>query len=405
MDNLRPVPEDDYFDDEAADFGDPVHPDDRLWRHPSEIRSVPPPGARSIPDTVDFAPVPRRRSVAAVVVASSLVGAAVAVSVIMVTGLGERVVERIVETETTVPVVASPAPTTTVDPEPSDPVPNGMQELAEAASPSLAWITVTNGESSADCAGIVITADGHLLTEARHFEEYTSITVRLHDGSTEEAELVGSDPVTDLAVLRVGRDDLVPADLGDPRALQSGGIVLILAPDGAGKVAASAAMVNAVGAPVRPSSGLPLYDMIQFDLAVPVELSGGPVLDQDGRVVGVSLWGGNGAPYGMAAPIDSARVVADDLITEGRARHAWFGIEGREEQGTPTVVAVVDDSPARAAGIEPGDELVAVDGTPVPSMAAFVTAVRAKRPGDEITVTVRRDGVEDDRVVALGQRD
>ncbi len=399
------MPEDDYFDDEAADFGDPVHPDDRLWRHPSEIGSVPPPGARSIPDTVDFAPVPRRRSVAAVVVASSLVGAAVAVSVIMITGLGERVVERIVETETTVPVVASPATTTTVDPEPSDPVPNGMQEMAEAASPSLAWITVTNGDNYTDCAGIVITHDGHLLTEARHFEEYSSITVRFHDGTTEEAELIGSDPVTDLAVVRVGRDDLVPADLGDPRELQSGGIVLVLAPDGTGKVAASAAMVNSVGAPARPTSGAPLYDMIQFDMAVPVELSGGPVLDHEGRVIGVSLWGGNGATYGMAAPIDSARVVADDLIADGRARHAWFGIEGREVEATPTVVSVAEDSPAETAGVEPGDQLVAVDGTPVPSMAAFVTAVRAQRPGDEITVTIRRDGQVEDRVVVLGQRD
>ncbi|MFP4513877.1 MAG: S1C family serine protease [Acidimicrobiales bacterium] len=401
------MPDDDSFDDEAARFGDPVHPDDRLWRHPSEIHKVPPPGARSIPDTVDFAPAPRRRTVAAAVAVSSLVGAAVAVSVIMITGVGERVVERWVEAPGPVQLAAPSTTTvssTTTTTEASPPPPT-MSELAEATSPSMAWITVVNGEDSTDCAGVVITTDGHLLTEAQPFEDYSSITVRLHDGSTEEGVLVGIDPLTDLAVIKVGRDDLAPAALGDPRDLTPGGVVLVLEPDETGKVAASAAMVNAVGTPARLESELTLYDMIRFDAPVPVELSGGPLLNGDGEVIGVTVRAGNGAPFGLATPIDAARVVATDIIEVGRARHPWLGIEGRQEQAHPVVLRVVEGSPAHDAGLLPRDVIVAVNDEPVPSMAAFVTAVRGHRPGQTITITYQRDGVEEQIAAELEVRD
>ena len=401
--NLRCVPDDDSFDDEAARFGDPVHPDDRLWRHPSEIHKVPPPGSRSIPDTVDFAPTPRRRrSVVAVVMASSLVGAAVAVSVIMITGAGERVVERWIEPE---PPVTVAAPTTTEGVTTTVPPPPTMDELAEAAAPSLAWITVVNGENSIDCAGVVITGDGHLLTEARPFEEHSSITVRFDDGTTEEGELVGIDHLTDLAVVKVDRHDLTPATIGDPRELKAGGVVLVLEPDETGGTAASAAMVNAVGTPARIEVDLTLYDMIQFDAPVPIEMSGGPLLDERGEVIGVTVRAGNGDPYGLATPIDAAHTVATDIIANGTARHPWLGIEGRQEQAQPVVSAVVDGSPADEAGLLPNDVIIAVDGEPVPSMSAFVTAVRAHRPGEAITITYRRDGIEVDGVAVLGVRE
>jgi putative serine protease PepD len=401
------VPDDDFFDDEAARFGDPVHPDDRLWRHPSELHKVPPPGARSIPDTVDFAPVPRRRSVWAAIAASSIAGATVAVSVIMITGMGQRVVERWIEPSGPVALSGpntSVAPTTTTST--TEPPPETtLSDLAESAAPSLAWITVVDGERSIDCAGIVISADGHLLTDSRPFAEYTSITVRFSDGSTETGELVGTDQLTEIAVVRVARTDLVPARMGDPRDLKVGGLVLLLGPDETGKTAASTAMVNAVGIPARLGESATLYDMIQFDAPVPIERSGGPLLNDDGEVVGVTVRAGNGAPFGLATPIDSAQFVADDLIAEGRARHPWLGIEGRQEQAQPVVLSVVEGSPADIAGLQADDVIVAVDGEAVPSMAAFVTVVRARRPGDVITITCLREGVEVDCVVVLGLRE
>jgi S1-C subfamily serine protease len=105
-------------------------------------------------------------------------------------------------------------------------------------------------------------------------------------------------------------------------------------------------MVNAVGTPARLDTETTLYDMIQFDVPVPVALSGGPLLNEAGEVVGVTVRAGNGDPYGLATPIDSAHLVADDIITMGHAQHPWLGIEGRQEQAQPVVLSVLDGSPA-----------------------------------------------------------
>lgn len=398
--NLGAVPDDDdYFDDEPAGFGDPLHPDDRIWRHPSEMASVPPPGARSIPDTVDFAPVPRRRHMWGAIAASGLVGAAVAVSVVMATGVGERVVERWNDPEP-LPATAEPSATTSTTEPPSAPA---LAEVAEATQPSMVWITVANGESYEDCAGIVISSDGHLLTDSRPFADATTITVRFHDGSVETGQLVGIDPLTELAVVQVSRDDLVPAELGDPRSLKVGEFALLLGPDETGRTTASAAMVNAVGTPARLDDGVTLYDMIRFASPVPMDMSGGPLLNEAGEVIGVTARAGNGEPDGIATPIDYAVAVALELIRDGRVRHPWLGIEGRRDNGEPIIVRVFPDSPAEAAGLLPDDVILAVDGTPMPSMVAFVTAIRSLRPGDEVTITYRRDGVTADTVAVLGE--
>jgi putative serine protease PepD len=401
------VPDDDFFDDEAAGFGEPVHPDDRLWRHPSEIHRVPPPGARSIPDTVDFAPVPPTRRSWAALAASGAVGAAVAISVILATGLGERVVTQWIEPPEVFPFFRSGqpvAPTTTVATTTTIPEPS-LSELAEGAAPSLVWISVVTPDRTVDCAGVVISADGHLLTEARPFAGHTDITVRFHDGTIASGELVGVDHLTELAVVRVDRAGLEPARFGDPRELRVGGTVLVLGPDETGKPTASAAMVNAVGTTARLRDSLTLYDLIRFDAQIPATHSGGPLLNDSGEVVGVTVRAGNGDPFGLATPIDAARTIAADLITEGRARHPWLGIEGRQEQALPVVLRVLEESPADLAGLRPDDVILAVDGEPVPSMAAFVTAVRARQPGDVVTIRYLRDGVEQDCVAVLGLRD
>ena len=405
--------DDDYFDDEEAGFGEPVHPDDRLWRHPSELHKVPPPGARSIPDIVDFAPVPRRRRSWVALAASGAVGAAMAVSVILATGVGERVVTRWTEPPQIFPFFGNgrsiagattvPATSTTTPPPTGVPV-TDLSAVAEAAAPSLVWISVVGEAGTVDCTGIVLSADGHLLTESRAFADHSDITVRFHDGSAAPGELVGVDPLTELAVLKVDRTGLEPARLGDPRTLKVGATVLVLGPDETGKTMASAAMVNAVGTTARLRDAFTLYDVIRFDAALPPNLSGGPLLNDEGEVVGVTVRAGD-EHFAIATPIDSARTIAADLIAAGRARHPWLGIEGRQEDARPVVVRVVEGSPAHAAGLQANDVIVAVDGEPVHSMAAFVTAVRGRRPGDTITITYQRDGADRDCVAILGERD
>ncbi len=409
--------DDDFFDDDEAAFGEPVHPDDRLWRHPSELHKVPPPGARSIPDTVDFAPVPSRRQWGALALAG-LAGAAMAVSVITMTGLGERVIDSgagvtetaepagftrqpDVDTTTTTQPVST---TTTVDsPPPPPPLPDYSQAAAFAA-PSMVWIRVAADEEVADCAGLVVRSDGHVVTDSSLFVDGAVITVRLHDGSVAAGELVAVDPVTELAVVRVDRQDLIPATTGDPRQLRAGAPVLLLAPEPTGQAAAHTAMVNAVGTPALADGRTTLYDMIQFDVQVPAAISGGPLLDTEGNVVGVTMRAGQGEPYGFATPIDAVTAVAESIIDQGRAQHPWLGVEVGQNGVHPALIDVTPDGPAHVGGLAPNDLIVAVDGDPVPSMAAFVTMIRAHRPGDQVTITYRRDGVDTDCIVVLGER-
>ncbi|MBK5223598.1 MAG: serine protease [Acidimicrobiia bacterium] len=397
--------DDDLPDDEPSAFNDPLHPDDRLWRHPSELRSVPPPGSRSIPDSIASATAGppaqgggRRRLPWGTVLASSLMGASAALLAVLVTGVGDRVVERTVEVpgadlsaDTTLPV-STTAPV------------GDTAQVAASVMPSVAQLAVSADGSTTDGSAVVIRSDGYLLTDAHIVTGADRIVVTLADGTAVDGELVATDPVTRLAVVHIARTDLIAATFGDPAALRVGQLAMALGSHQGGRPSISSGVISALDERTAPDGEAPLYGLIRFDSPVPNGIFGGPLVTGDGAVVGVTTTAGAGSPFGWATPIDDANEIADSLIEHGRAHHAWLGIEGRRTAEGPTVMVVADGSPAAQAGIAVNDVLVQVDGTPISSMATIVSVIRDREPGDAITITYRRGDMEWDCVAVLGLR-
>ena len=287
-------------------------------------------------------------------------------------------------------------------------------------------------------SGFVIDEDGHVVTNAHVVDGAGEITVKLGDDEqTYEAELVGEDSSTDIAVLDVDADQdaLEPLALGESGGLDVGDpVVAIGNPFGLDRTA-TAGIVSALQREIQAPNGFTIRDVIQTDAAINPGNSGGPLLDAGGRVVGVnsqieSSSGGN-VGIGFAVPIDTAREVAQTLIEDGEVRHAYLGITGADltpeiadvvnldADSGALVQSVVPDSPADEAGIEAGDAtvnvdgqrvrvggdlIVGVDGEDVQDMGDVISAVDAKRPGDELELTVVRGGDERALTVELAER-
>ena len=256
-------------------------------------------------------------------------------------------------------------------------------------------------------SGVVITSDGFVLTSAHvvagtHSQGRASFS----DGRDLEFSLVGADPLSDLAVLRVAGDDLVPAELGDAERLQVGQLVVAIGnPNGFGG-SVTAGVVSALGRslPTRAGSTMRIVDnVIQTDAALNPGNSGGALADGQGRVVGINT-AVAGFGLGLAVPINSAtRQIIGGLMTEGRFRRAYLGLGGGERPLPPRlarqlnrdacveIVQVVDESPAEHAGLRPGDLIVAVDERPVTGMNALQQLMIGERIGTPVMFTIARD--------------
>lgn len=388
--------EDDTFDDDDSSFNEPLHPDDRLWRHPSEMRSVPAPGSRSIPDTVDFAPLPRGRAWWTIAIASGLVGASAVLLVILATGMNDRVADR--EDASDQVTVTSTVPVSSSIPDAS------TTEAVAAVMPSVAQLTATSGDTTVDASALVIRADGYLLTDAHSLVGATSILITFSDGSASPGEIVATDPVTALAVVVIERTDLIPAAIGDPGELEVGQLAIALGTGTGGGPSISSGVLSAFGERSTGATGDLLYGLIRFDAPLPEGAAGGALITESGIVMGITVKSDPAATFGWATPIDDAIEIATELIEDGRARHAWLGVEGRRTADGAEIMSVTENSPAAEAGLEVEDILVSVDGDAIPSMATLVAIIRDHEPGDNVTITYRRDGTEWTCVATLGLR-
>jgi len=286
--------------------------------------------------------------------------------------------------------------------------------VAEALSPSVANLRVTRrgrgGQVPAGAgSGVVLTPDGFLLTSA-HVVSGRSPR-RGHatfvDGREFSFDIVGADPLSDLALLRADASDLVPATLGDAESLRPGQLVVAIGnPNGfAGSV--TAGVVSGLGRslPARAGRAVRVIDnVIQTDAALNPGNSGGALADSAGRVVGVNT-AVAGIGLGLAVPINAAtRHVIGQLMSTGRVRRAYLGIAGgprplppggRRRFGARTgveVVEVVDDSPAQRAGLRAEDLIVEVDGSAVTGVADLQRLMVADRIGATVAVTLLRGG-------------
>src|SRR6266550_2070357 len=290
--------------------------------------------------------------------------------------------------------------------------------VAERLSPSVANLRVSRrvrGGRILDGggSGVVISGDGFLLTSAHVVARTDGRGLApFPDGRELEFEIVGSDPLSDLAVLRAASGELVPAELGDADTLRVGQLVVAIGnPHGFGS-SVTAGVVSALGRslPTRSGSqGRIVDNVIQTDAALNPGNSGGALGDSRGRVVGINT-AVAGVGLGLAVPVNAAtRKIVAALMTEGRFRRAYLGVGGgarplpprlARELGRTTGVEVVDvapGSPAAAAGLRPEDLIVAVDGRPV----ADVGEVQRLMVGDRIGATVSLDVIREGRPVEL----
>jgi putative serine protease PepD len=268
------------------------------------------------------------------------------------------------------------------------------------------------GAQQAQGSGFVYDTAGHVITNYHVVQGATSLEVTLADGSTYDATVVGTDPSTDLAVLKINAPTtkLHPLALADSSAVAVGdGVVAIGSPYGLEETVTSG-IVSALGRTIESTNGYSIPGTIQTDAAINHGNSGGPLLNLSGQVIGVtsqieSESGGN-TGVGFAIPSNTVRSVVDQLVAGHEVEHAYLGVRLQETPGESgaQVASVSDGSPAAKAGLEAGDVITALDGDTIDSADALTAAVATKSPGDEVTVTYTRNGDSHTAQVTLGTR-
>ena len=254
--------------------------------------------------------------------------------------------------------------------------------------------------------GVIVRADGYILTNHHVVKDADEVQVRLSTGQLSPAEVVGADPKTDLAVIRVKADNLTPATLGVSEEVRVGEWVIAVGNPFGLDQTVTAGIVSAKG---RANVGLVEYeDFIQTDAAINPGNSGGPLVNLRGEVVGVNTAivsrSGGYQGIGFAVPIDLARVVMDKLIETGRVDRGWLGVviqDLNEElaksfgfQGTDgaLISGVTPGGPAEKAGLKAGDVVLRFDGEPVKSVKELRHRVAGTSPGKTVEVEIWREG-------------
>ena len=312
-----------------------------------------------------------------------------------------------------------------------------VQKVAADVLPSVVSVVAVGQSESGEGSGVVLTADGLILTNYHVINGATELTVRFNNGSTAKATVVGGDATDDLAVIKAtGVSGLTPATLGSSSSLAVGQpVVAIGSPLGLSATVTSG-IVSALNRPVRTASSEEqqqqpqqqdpsnpqgetgqststaqdtVLNAVQTDAAINPGNSGGPLVDMSGRVVGInsaiaslssteSSQGGS-IGVGFSIPIDQAKRIADEIIKNGFATHAVLGASVRDAKADnelissgATVAAITEGGAAGAAGLKEGDTITALGDQQVDSSDALIAAVRSQTPGAAVKVTFLRDG-------------
>lgn len=311
-------------------------------------------------------------------------------------------------TEPTTPTLPPP-PTLTTPPATAPP-----ESIAETASsvdvarraiPSIVSVEVSSFLVSGGGSGVVYGDNGYIVTNNHVIEGADEIVIVFSDGARFPGELIGADPLTDLAVVRVQRQDLTTIDIGSSASVSIGQPAIAVGnPLGLeGGPSVTVGIVSALGRTLGVDASGVLYGLIQTDAPITRGSSGGALLDANARLIGittaiaVSDVGAEG--LGFAVPIDMAVGVIADLVEEGEVRHALLGIQGNtalaERDGAEYpvgvgVAGILDDSAYEQAGGLVNDVITRVDGDPVTTQDELLTKLRFLRAGDEVPITVLR---------------
>jgi putative serine protease PepD len=266
------------------------------------------------------------------------------------------------------------------------------------------------GTQSATGTGFVYDGDGHIVTNEHVIDGASSVSVKLSDGSTWKATVVGSDTSSDLAVLKISAPaaKLTPLPLADSSAVQVGdGVVAIGNPFGLDGTVTSG-IISAVDREIAAPDETPIEGAIQTDAAINHGNSGGPLLDLQGKVIGVTAQiqsesGGNDG-VGFAIPSNTVRSIADQLIATGKAQHALLGVNVKTALNGVAIASVESGSGADAAGLKVGDVISGVDGANVTTAQRLRAVIAAHAPGDKLSLSLLRGGKTQTVTVTLGAR-
>lgn len=277
-------------------------------------------------------------------------------------------------------------------------------------------------------SGVIVRSDGHIITNNHVVEDAERLSVQTLDGTQYEAEIVGTDSYSDLAVLNVDASNLTAVSFGNSEQLNIGQWVLAIGSPLSPQLnnSVTAGIISALGrlqsAPQRsrnPDQSTGIHNFIQTDAAINPGNSGGPLVNLNGELVGintaiVSRSGGNQG-IGFAIPANTVERIATQIIEEGEVQRAYLGVRyGPASQslienetlpsGTAIVSQVEEGTPAAEAGLEAGDLITAVEGSPLENHLELGNKIASMQPGDEVSLRINRDGEQMTLTVTLGSR-
>jgi putative serine protease PepD len=316
-----------------------------------------------------------------------------------------------------------------------------INQIYKTASPGVVDIFVTANSSNqgfgffggqgqqqtqGEGAGVVYDTNGNILTDEHVVAGATSVKVRFQDGKSASAKVLGTDPSTDVAVIHVNvpASQLHPIPLADSSQAQVGDpVVAIGSPFGLPETTTTG-IVSQTGRSITAPNNYTIPNAIQTDAAINPGNSGGPLLDANAHVLGLndqietnnSTAGGEGSSSGVgfAVPSNTVKEVATQIIAGHQVQHAYVGVCLNGQSGAGAQIAtqptqscpspVSPGSPAAQAGLQPGDQITAINGTPIASTDQFIATIDHYKPGQSVTMTVTRSGQSKQFKVTLANR-
>jgi 2-alkenal reductase len=327
-------------------------------------------------------------------------------------------------TTTPQPVIATAQPAASTQVNTTVNVETAITDAVAKVSPAV--VTVVNdlsGGQKASGSGVIISDQGFILTNNHVVEGEQALSVIFQNGDTAEAQLIGSDSFADVAVIKVSKAVPAFAELGNSDSLKPGETVIAIgSPLGDFKNTVTVGVVSATGRSIENDNGYQMEDLIQTDAAINHGNSGGPLVNLDGQVVGLNtlVVRGNGLDQaqglGFAVAANTVKAVSDQLIAKGYVSRPYLGVQwqpitpdvarqyGLGVQWGIYVTDLSGDGPAGKAGLRTGDIITAVGGVTLDDAHPFVNTLLQHQPGQEVPLTVYRDGQSLTINVTLGER-
>jgi serine protease Do len=309
-----------------------------------------------------------------------------------------------------------------------------VAQVAAEVEPSVVQVNVSGVERTpfgtqkqeGIGSGVIYRSDGYIITNNHVVEGARTVEVAFADGTTEQGEVVGTDQITDLAVIKVNRDGLPAASFSDDKQLAVGQLTVAIGSPSGFQSTVTSGVLSGMGREFPPEltggqQESSLVDLLQTDAPISPGNSGGALADRDGQVIGINVaylppneTGAEG--IGFAIPSYTVVSVADQLIKSGEAQHPYLGVAvsdltpqvsnrfGVSAESGALIAKVEPGGPADGAGIRAGDVVTGLDSTDIRSSGDLLSALRQYQPGDKVELTVLRDSQESTFDVRLGER-